>query len=44
MPAENLIVLGIVVFAAVAFTAVAGWLTWESGRQRKHERHPTAAE
>lgn len=44
MPLENIIVLGIVVVAAVAFSAVAGWLTWESGKLRKNERRQAAAE
>ena len=44
MPVENIIVLGIVIVAAAAFSTVAGWLTWESGKQRKIDRHPAAAE
>lgn len=44
MPVENLIILGIVVVAMVTFCAVAGWLTLESGKARKNERHPNAAE
>jgi hypothetical protein len=39
MPVENLIILGILVGSVVAFCTVAGWLTWESGTQRKNERH-----
>lgn len=44
MPLENLIVLGIVVAGMAAFTIVAGWLTYESGRRRKGERHGSPAE
>jgi hypothetical protein len=44
MPIENMIVLGIVLVGAAAFSAVAGWLTWESGKQRKIDRLPAAAE
>lgn len=44
MPVENIIILGIVVVSNLAFCAVAGWLTWESGKQRKIERHQAAAE
>ena len=44
MPVENMIILGIVVVAMVAFCAVAGWLTLESGKARKNERQSSAAE
>ncbi|MBT6534595.1 MAG: hypothetical protein HOK98_00300 [Rhodospirillaceae bacterium] len=44
VPVENIIILGIVVVSNLAFCAVAGWLTWESGKQRKIERHQAAAE
>lgn len=44
MPLENMIILGIVLVAMVAFSVVAGWLTWESGKQRKIERDQAAAE
>ncbi|MDA0787513.1 MAG: hypothetical protein O3B37_14605 [Proteobacteria bacterium] len=42
MPVENMIILGIVIVAMVSFCAVAGWLTLESGKQRKNERHQAA--
>jgi hypothetical protein len=44
MPVENMIILGILVAAMVAFCTVAVWMTWESGKQRKIERHQAAAE
>jgi len=44
MPLENMFVLGIVIVAMVAFSVVAGWLTWESGKQRKIDRQSSAAE
>ncbi|MBT3809600.1 MAG: hypothetical protein HOF99_08885 [Rhodospirillaceae bacterium] len=44
MPVENIIILGILVASVVAFCTVAGWLTWESGKQRKNERQSAAAE
>ena len=44
MPVENLIVLGIVVVGMAAFAGVTLWLTTESGRQRRNERHLAAAE
>jgi len=44
MPVENLIILGIVVGGMLAFGAVTLWLTTESGRARKVERHMAAAE
>lgn len=44
MPVENLIILGIVVGGMLAFGAVTLWLTTESGRARKAERHMAAAE
>jgi len=43
MPLENIIVLGIVAAGMLAFSVVAGWLTWESGKQRKIEQHQAAA-
>ncbi len=44
MPFENIFVLGIVAAGMLAFSIVAGWLTWESGKQRKTEQHQAAAE
>jgi hypothetical protein len=44
MPVENLIILGIVVVGMAAFGAVTLWLTTESGRLRRNERHFVAAE
>ena len=44
MPVENIIVLGIVVAGMLAFVIVAGWLTCESGRCRRQERHGAPAE
>jgi hypothetical protein len=44
MPLENIFVLGIVAAGMLAFSVVAGWLTWESGKQRDIERHQAAAE
>ena len=44
MPVENIVILGILVAAMVAFCTVGGWLTTESGKQRKIERHQAAAE
>jgi len=43
MPLENIIILGIVFVSMLAFSVVTGWLTWESGKQRKIERDQAAA-
>jgi|TARA_A100001037_G_scaffold306107_1_gene349276 hypothetical protein len=37
-PVENIIVLGIAFGGMLLFMVVAGWLTWESVKQRKLER------
>ncbi|MEP4379853.1 MAG: hypothetical protein ABJ215_08885 [Alphaproteobacteria bacterium] len=42
MPLDNIIILGILVAAMVAFCTVAGWLGLESGKQRQNERHRAA--
>ena len=43
MPFVDMVILGIVVASMVAFCAVAGWVTLESGKQRKNEEHQAAA-